>query len=70
MSAIFDFLKILIQYIVSFFTGLLNLGSTTNDAIGILSDWFLFIPVTVQYYIAWGLVISVILLIVGRLNGK
>lgn len=65
-----DFFSTVYSIISTFFQGILNLGKVTNDAYQILSTWNLFVPTSVAAYLGMGLVLTIVLVLIGRANNK
>lgn len=68
MEQIFSFFKAVGGLIVNFVEGIRQLFNTTGDGYSIIVSWSSFLPTTVWYYIQAGLVLTIILVILGRAN--
>lgn len=68
MQQIFDFFKSIINIVVGFVQGIFNLGQTIGHSQEILSDWMVYVPSTVAWYILTGVMVTIVLVILGRAN--
>lgn len=68
MQQIFDFFKSIINIVVGFVQGIFNLGQTIGQSQEILSDWMVYVPSTVAWYILTGVMVTIVLVILGRAN--